>query len=70
MEVEVTVASGARAASRFLYTGTHTGPYLGIAPTRRRLRFTSCDIFMVRRGLLVEPRGMGDIAGILAQLRG
>ena len=70
VEVEAAVASGGRAAASFLYTGTHEGPYLGIAPTGRRLRFTSCDIFRVRDGLIVEHWGMGDIAGILAQLRG
>ena len=43
--------------------------YLGIALTGRRLRFTSCDIFRVRQGLIIEHWGMGDIAGILVQLR-
>jgi predicted ester cyclase len=38
-------------------------------PTHRKLRFTSCDIFSVEDGLLREHWGMGDIAGILAQLR-
>ena len=41
--------------------------------SRRRggaLRFTSCDIFRVRDGRIVEHWGMGDIAGVLAQLRG
>ena len=66
VDVEVTTASSDRAAASFLYTGTHTEPYLGVAPTERRLRFTSCDIFMVRQGLIVEHWGMGDIAGIMA----
>ena len=69
VDVEVATASSDRAAASFLYTGTQTGPYLGVAPTGRRLRFTSCDIFRVRQGLIVEHWGMGDIAGILAQLR-
>lgn len=69
VDVEVTIASSDRAAASFLYTGTHNGPYLGVAPTGRRLRFTTCDIFMVRQGSIVEHWGMGDIAGILAQLR-
>ncbi len=67
--VEAAVIAGDRAAASFVYTGTQDGPYLGVAPTHRRLRFTSCDIFSVKDGLISEHWGMGDIAGVLAQLR-
>jgi predicted ester cyclase len=67
--VETAVIAGDRVAASFVYTGTQDGPYLGFAPTHRRLRFTSCDIFSVKDGLISEHWGMGDIAGILAQLR-
>jgi steroid delta-isomerase-like uncharacterized protein len=67
--VETSVISGDRVAASFVYTGTHEGTYLGVPPTHRKLRFTSCDIFLVKDGLLREHWGMGDIAGILAQLR-
>jgi predicted ester cyclase len=69
VSVEASVVSADRVAASFVYTGTHDGVYFGIAPTHRRLRFTSCDIFTVKNGLLSEHWGMGDIAGILAQLR-
>ena len=67
--VEASVISADRAAASFVYTGTHDGVYFGIAPTHRKLRFTSCDIFAVKNGQFSEHWGMGDIAGILAQLR-
>jgi predicted ester cyclase len=67
--VETSVSSGDRVAASFVYTGTHEGTYFGVAPTHRKLRFTSCDIFLVKDGLLREHWGMGDIAGVLAQLR-
>jgi predicted ester cyclase len=66
---EVVVVSPDHVAASFVYTGTHGGPLLGIAPTGRRLRFTSCDIFAVRNERIVEHWGMGDIAGVLAQIR-
>ncbi len=69
VEIESTVASGDRAAASFVYTGTHNGTFMGVAPTGRSLRFTSCDIFRVEGGRIAEHWGMGDIAGILAQLR-
>ena len=58
-----------KVAASFVYTGTHQGVYLGVPPTGRKLRFTSCDIFAVKEGLIVEHWGMGDIAGVLAQLK-
>jgi steroid delta-isomerase-like uncharacterized protein len=68
--IEAMVAQGERAAASFVYEGTHQGVYFGVAPTGKRLRFTSCDIFRVAGGLIAEHWGMGDIAGVLAQLKG
>lgn len=68
--VEASLAQGDLAAASFVYEGAHGANYYGVAPTGRRLRFTSCDIFRVRDGRIVEHWGMGDIAGVLAQLRG
>ena len=45
------------------------GVLLGVAPTGKRLRFTSCDIFRVADGKIAEHWGMGDIAGVLAQIK-
>ena len=68
--VEAEVIAADKVAGSFVYSGTHGGTYFGIAPTGRPLRFTSCDIFCVRHGRIAEHWGMGDIAGVLAQLKG
>ena len=68
--IEAMVASGDKVAASFVYSGTHGGTYFGVAPTHKPLRFTSCDIFALRNGRIVEHWGMGDIAGVLAQLKG
>jgi steroid delta-isomerase-like uncharacterized protein len=70
VSIEATVEEGDRVAASFVYEGTHQGVSLGVPPTGRRLRFTSCDIFRVADDRIVEHWGMGDIAGVLAQLRG
>jgi steroid delta-isomerase-like uncharacterized protein len=67
--IEVVVADKDHVAASFVYSGTHKGVYFGVAPTGRALRFTSCDIFRVADDRIVEHWGMGDIAGVLAQLR-
>lgn len=68
--IEARVVEGDRAAASFVYEGTHQGVYFGVAPTGKRLRFTSCDIFRIADGRIAEHWGMGDIAGVLAQLKG
>jgi steroid delta-isomerase-like uncharacterized protein len=68
--IETAFASGDKAAASFVYEGTHGGLYFGVAPTGKPLRFTSCDIFRVSDGRIAEHWGMGDIAGVLAQLKG
>ncbi len=70
VSIETTVAEGGRVAASFVYEGTHEGLYYGVEPTGKRLHFTSCDIFRVAGGRIVEHWGMGDIAGIVAQLEG
>jgi steroid delta-isomerase-like uncharacterized protein len=68
--IEVLVATKDHVAASFVYTGTQQGVLSGVPPTGKSLRFTSCDIFRVAGGKIAEHWGMGDIAGVLAQIRG
>jgi predicted ester cyclase len=68
--IEVSLAQGDLCAASFVYEGVHQAVYYGVAPTGRKIRFTSCDIFRVTGGKIAEHWGMGDIAGVLAQLKG
>jgi steroid delta-isomerase-like uncharacterized protein len=68
--IEVLVATEDHVAASFVYTGTHQGVLFGVPPTGKSLRFTSCDIFRVADGKIAEHWGMGDIAGVLAQIKG
>ena len=70
VSIEVSLAPGDLCAASFAYEGVHRAVYYGVGPTGRTLRFTSCDIFKVAHGKIVEHWGMGDIAGVLAQLKG
>jgi hypothetical protein len=67
--IEAIVAAKDRVAASFVYTGTHQGVLFGVVPTGKSLRFTSCDIFRVAGGKIAEHWGMGDIAGVLAQIK-
>jgi steroid delta-isomerase-like uncharacterized protein len=70
VSIQASLAEADKVAASFLYGGTQQGPLYGVPPTGKRLMFTSCDIFRVADGKIAEHWGMGDIAGVLAQLKG
>jgi predicted ester cyclase len=67
--IEALVVGEDRCAASFVYSGTHRGVLLGVPPTGKSLRFTSCDILQIAGGRIAEHWGMGDIAGVLAQIK-
>ncbi len=68
--IQASLAEDDKVAASFQYEGRHEGVYYGVEPTGKRVVFTSCDIFRIADGRIAEHWGMGDIAGIIAQLRG
>ena len=58
------VAEGEKVVTRFTWTGTHRGAFLGIAPTGRR----GDVIDVVRRGRFAESRIIMDTLGLMQQL--
>jgi len=67
-EVVDLVVAGGRAAARLEWSGTHTGPLLGIEATGRSFRYDGAAFFTARDGLLVEVWVVGDLAALRAQL--
>ncbi|MHA6783440.1 ester cyclase [Pseudonocardia saturnea] len=51
-----------------VFTGTHTGDFLGIPPTGRAVRFEVMDIVRIADGQIVEHWGLVDQLGLLRQL--
>lgn len=62
------VAEGDRVARRWVATGTHYGPFQGIAPTGRRVSVTGIAIDRVHDGKLAETWLDFDMFGLLRQL--
>lgn len=68
-EVHQQVAEGDVVVTRFSATGTHLKPFLGAAPTGRRIAYTGIDINRVRDdGRIVESWVQYDALGLLQQL--
>jgi steroid delta-isomerase-like uncharacterized protein len=68
--VDVMVAEGDRVACRFTASGTHTGTFMGIAPTGKSVSFSGIDIYHIVDGRIIEMWYAEDLYGLLQQLDG
>jgi hypothetical protein len=66
--IEDLVASGDRVAARFSQTGTHQGPFMGVAPTGARVQFGEIGIVRVAGGKVVESWYESDMLSLYQQL--
>jgi predicted ester cyclase len=66
--IDLQLAEGDLVATRATSSGTHTGPFQGIAPTGRKLSWTGIVIDRVEDGRIVESWGNWDMMGMLQQL--
>ncbi|MGH2533581.1 MAG: ester cyclase [Thermomicrobiales bacterium] len=55
-------------AVRWSATGTHRGPFMGVVPTGRPVRFTGIETLRVVNGLIVERAGEWNGLEILDQI--
>jgi predicted ester cyclase len=63
--VEDIIAGGDRAAVRSTVTGTPAGPYLGVDPAGRPMRFEAIDIWRIEDGLVAEGWHVEDFVAAL-----
>jgi predicted ester cyclase len=62
------VAQGDTVAVRFVVEATHEGELLGIAPTRRRVRWDAVDVYRLRDGKISEEWAADDMTALLHQV--
>lgn len=69
LEVQFTVADDDRIMFYISTTGTHKGPFMGMAPTGKQFRVNGVDIFRFNdEGKIAAHWGVFDTFGMLAQL--
>lgn len=66
--VEEQLSDGDRVLSRFVWTGTHEGYFLGLSPTGRRVTVWGMTIDRLVEGKIKETRFLMDVPGLMAQL--
>jgi predicted ester cyclase len=62
-------ADGERVTTYKTYHGTHEGPFLGIAPTHRKIHFESVDVMRVRNGKITDHWGVGNLLSLTIFMR-
>jgi predicted ester cyclase len=68
-EIEELVCDGGRAAARLRFTGTHTGPLLGLPATQRRFEYAGAAFFTADERWLTSAWVLGDLDALRRQLR-
>lgn len=66
--VETMVADDEQVAIAYTVTGTHKGPFHGIAPTGKKMKARGVQIARFEDGRIAERWGSSDELGILKQL--
>jgi steroid delta-isomerase-like uncharacterized protein len=66
--VEEQIAEGDKVLTRFEWTGTHRGDFLGVSATGRSVKVWGMVIDRLQRGRIKETRIIMDIFGLMMQL--
>ena len=66
--IEDIFSDGDRVVVRFTASGTHSGPFMGIAPTGREATWSGVNIYRVSGGRIRETWQLPDGLGLLRQL--
>lgn len=66
--VKEQIAEGDKVVSRFEWTGTHSGPFLGVEPTGRSVKVWGIVIDRLQQGKITDTRILMDALGLMAQL--
>ena len=68
LKVQDSSADEHMVAQRILFTGTHTGPFRGLPPTARRVRFSALEINRMVDGKVAEHWVQMDAVTLFEQL--
>ena len=68
VQIAELLGEGELVATRFVITGTHNGPLMGVPPTGRTVRVPGMCISRIAGGTIAEQWDQADMLGLLQQL--
>jgi predicted ester cyclase len=66
--IEDVVVAGDRAAVRSITRGTHSGEFLGVSATGKKIQYEAFDIHRLENGLIAQTWHLEDYFSIAAQI--
>ncbi|MCZ8520476.1 MULTISPECIES: ester cyclase [Paenibacillus] len=63
------LTQGEKVIARIFMSGTHVGPFAGLAPTGKTVQATQFREFRLADGMIAEHRGWFDTATLLPQIQ-
>jgi steroid delta-isomerase-like uncharacterized protein len=70
VKIEDIFASGDKVTVRLRISGTHSGEFLGIQPTGRRVEYESTEVYRIADGKIAEEWICSDTLTLMAQIGG
>jgi predicted ester cyclase len=67
-DYEPNLVDGNLEAARTVFSGTHDGELMGVAPTGQTVEFESIDIIRLEDGKVVEHWGVTDVMALMQQI--
>jgi steroid delta-isomerase-like uncharacterized protein len=67
-EIHWQAADGELVTTYKTYHGTHQGPFLGVAPTGKKIDFETVDVMRVHNGKITEHWGVANLFSLMQQL--
>ena len=68
LQLEEVIEQGDRIAARFVLTGEHRGPFMGVPTTGRSITLSGITIMHFRDGRVTERWATADMLGLLVQI--
>jgi len=69
-EIHWQLADRDRVTTYKTYRGTHEGPFLGVAPTHRKIHFETVDVMRVQHGKITDHWGVANLLSLMQQIGG
>ena len=67
-DIDEMFGSDDRVAVRWTLHATHTGPFAGVSPTRKKIAVHGISFYRLRDGKITETRNLADLLALFTQL--
>ena len=67
-DIDEMFAADDRVVVRWTLRATHTGPFAGLPPTRKKVAVPGISLYRLRDGKITETRNLADLFGMFMQL--